>query len=396
MQKRLLFYKIKEYINHKNAIVVTGMRQVGKTTLLKQLFDEIKNSPKLFYDFDNPLDQKIFEEIDYNNIYKKLKKESNLQARQRLYVFIDEIQQFPEITKIIKYLIDHYQVKFFVTGSSNFYLKNLFPESLSGRKFLYYLAPLNFKELLYFHKQLDLKSAINTDIDKAIKTNDYIKAERLKEYYQEYLTFGGFPEVTTTENTETKKQILKNIFASFFEKDLKIISDYKDIRELRDLILLLAPRVGSQIDITKLSNELNVSRVKIYEYLGFLQGAFMIKLLPKFSKSIDRSVAGGKKVYFSDTGILNTISQVNESQILENAIINQLSNYGNLSFYHKRNSAEIDAILNKEFAFEIKTTGTEKDYLKLEKLSKKLNIPKYFIISKSPNQNPNFLNATIF
>lgn len=107
-------------------------------------------------------------------------------------------------------------------------------------------------------------------------------------------------------------------------------------------------------------------------------------------------MAGGRKVYFSDTGLLNTISQLNESQILENAVINQLSFYGDLSFYHQRSTAEIDAILNKEFAFEIKTTGTNKDYLKLQKLAQKLKIPKYFIISKNPSQNANFLSPTIF
>ena len=122
----------------------------------------------------------------------------------------------------------------------------------------------------------------------------------------------------------------------------------------------------------------------------------MIKLLPKFSKNIDRSVAGGKKVYFSDTGMLNIISRLNDSQILENAIINQLSFYGDISFYYKRNTAEIDAILNKEIAFEIKTTGTEKDNLKLQKLAQELKIPKHFIISKNIKQNSNFLSPTIF
>ena len=138
--KRKLFFEILPQVEHKNAIVICGMRQVGKTTLLKMLYDLAKGN-KLWFDFDNPLDQMIFEALDYNQIYHDLKKLAALQDGERLFVFIDEIQNFPIITRIIKYLIDHYQVKFIVTGSSNFYLRNLFPESLSGRKFLYSCIP---------------------------------------------------------------------------------------------------------------------------------------------------------------------------------------------------------------------------------------------------------------
>ncbi|MBW8051950.1 MAG: DUF4143 domain-containing protein, partial [Cytophagales bacterium] len=181
---------------------------------------------------------------------------------------------------------------------------------------------------------------------------------------------------------ETKKLILKNIFASFFEKDLRVLSDYSDIRELRDLILLLVPRVGSMLDITKLSAELGVNRAKIYSYLELLQGNFFVRLLPKFSRSIDRSIAGGKKVYFTDNGILNIIGNVNDSQLLENSAVNQLANYGAISFYNKRNTAEIDIIFEKEYAFEVKLNGTHADLVKTERISAKIGIKKYYVISR--------------
>src|SRR3989338_6649995 len=108
MKKRLLFDEIMKYISHKNALIITGMRQVGKTTLMKQIFDELPNVPKLWFDFDNPLDHNIFEDIEYRNINQRLwSQASSSRKGQRLYVFIDEIQNFPPITKVIKYLIDH-------------------------------------------------------------------------------------------------------------------------------------------------------------------------------------------------------------------------------------------------------------------------------------------------
>ena len=201
--------------------------------------------------------------------------------------------------------------------------------------------------------------------------------------------------MVTTKDKETKALVLKNIFSSFFEKDLKILSDYSDMRELRDTILLLVPRVGSMLDVTRLSNELGVDRVKMYRFLEFLQGTFFIKLLPKFSQSVDRSVAGGKKVYFSDTGILNTIGKVGEAPLFENAVVNQLSVYGNVSFYNKRNSAEIDAILDKHNAFEVKLTGTWQDFSKLQALSSELDIPQAFVVSKKFQNKKGFLSPTV-
>ncbi|MDD2274765.1 MAG: ATP-binding protein [Candidatus Pacebacteria bacterium] len=394
MKKRLLFDEINKQINHKNAIVIIGSRQVGKTTLMKQIFDEIESQSKLWFDFDNPLDQKIFEDIEYKNIYERLLKMVN--NKERLFIFIDEIQNYPEITKVIKYFIDHYGVKFIVTGSSSFYLKNLFPESLSGRKFLYQLSPLSFREYLYFRDKMTRDDAMISDIGNIIKNYDYLLSKKLESDYEEYLKFGGFPEVVLTSDNETKKQILKNIFTSFFEKDIQIIADYKDIRELRDLILLLVPRVGSLIDVTRISSELGVSRVKVYSYLEFLEKTFMIRLMPKFSKGIDRSVAGGKKIYFSDTGILNAIGYVNDSQLFENAVVNQLAFFGELSFYNKKNKAEIDVILNKKTSFEIKMSGIEKDYEKLNQLSQSLGIKDFYIISKKNINKSGFISASLF
>lgn len=381
MLKRELFHTIRPQLYHKNAIVITGMRQVGKTTLMRQLFDDFEGK-RLWFDLDNPLDQMTFENIDYNAIYNDLVRMSDVKSDERLLVCIDEIQNLPEITKIIKYLIDHFGVKFIVTGSSNYYLRNLFPESLSGRKFLYILPVLSYREFLFFNNRLT-EEKLTQSLDEAIQPKSKVNILLAKELYSDYLEFGGFPEVVLTPDHETKKQILKNIFASFFEKDIKVFTELRDVRELRDLILLLAARNGNLVDVTKLASELEINRVKIYNYLEFLEGIFFLKMIPKYSKSIDRSIVGGKKVYFSDTGILNLVAKVTDGQLLETAIANQLAYYGELSFYNKRNKSEIDFILNKEFAFEVKQKAMESDLKKLQNLAKEIGIEKQYLISNT-------------
>lgn len=381
MKKRLLYHEIIKHIQHKNALVITGMRQVGKTFLMRQIFEELKEN-KLWFDLENPLEVKLFEDVDYENIYKKIILQSPLGEKSRLFLFIDEIQNFPDITKIIKYFIDHYNVKFVVTGSSCFYLRNLFPESLSGRKFLYQLDPLSFFEYLYFKDALTEEQVItgaSLDFTNKLSLEEFKKREA---FYEDYVLNGGLPEVVLTQDQETKSMVLKNIFASFFEKDIRMLSDYKDVRELRDLMILLVPRVSSVLQVKSLASDLGIDRTKVYSYLEYLVGAFIIKLVPKFTSNVDRSVAGGKKCYFTDNGILRTLGYVNEGQILENALHSQLSRRGEISFYNPRNISEVDFVLDKKIALEAKLQGDTRDVDKLEYYRAKLSLTKAFVVSK--------------
>lgn len=396
MRKRALFNELNGYLDKKEALIITGMRQVGKTTLMRQIYDYINVREKLWFDFENPLDVKVFEDIDYNNIFKRLDNLMGGVKGKIIFVFIDEIQIFPEITKIIKYLIDHYKVKFIVTGSSSYYLRNLFPESLSGRKFIFQLDPLSFREYLYFNDRISSNEIESRELFLAVGGSSIFVHKKFEIDYEDFLQYGGFPAVTLEKDKNIKKQILKNIFASFFEKDLKILSDYKDIQELRDLLLLLVPRVGSLLDVTRLASELGVNRQKVYNYLEFLQGTFIIKLLPRYAKGIDRSVAGGKKVYFNDTGLLKVIGNVNDSQLFENGLINQVSRYGKVSFYHKRNTEEIDLIWENKVAFEIKLKGIEHDYVRLKKITSRLGVANAYVISKEFIDKDGFISPTVF
>ena len=141
------------------------------------------------------------------------------------------------------------------------------------------------------------------------------------------------------------------------------------------------------LDVSRLASELGINRVKIYNYLEFLEGTFFLRLLPKFSRSIDRSVAGGKKVYFSDTGLLNLITATSQGQLLETTIANQLMHYGQVSYYNKRNTAEIDFILNNEIAIEVKQKAISQDLYKLKNLADNLNIPKHYVLSNTITGN---------
>ena len=137
---RKIFDLLTNQSKEPDIIVITGMRQVGKTTTLNKLYENVKSSNKIRLDFTNIIDRRIFQSQDYNQIWNNLAS-FNITNNEKAYIYIDELQEFPESVKAIKYLYDHYKVKFILTGSSSFYLKNLFPESLWGRKIIFELFP---------------------------------------------------------------------------------------------------------------------------------------------------------------------------------------------------------------------------------------------------------------
>ncbi len=379
-RKRFLIKDIQPYVEHKNAIVLTGSRQVGKTSLLRYFFHQLPEDQRLWFDFDNPVDQKFFEDMDYKHIYERLFT-FGISKTKRPYIFIDEIQNFPAITQIMKYLIDHYGVKFFVTGSSSFYMKNLFPESLSGRKFVFTLYPLSFQEFLYFQDKIEDLPDVSTLHLKETGRPEY---SRRKSEFDEFLEFGSFPEVVLTPDVSTKKMVLKNIFSSFFERDILQLADYQDVREIRDTILLLTQRVGSKLDVSRLASELGVQRYRVYSHLEFLQATFFIYLVGQFTKSIDKHVASSKKVYFMDTGMLNMLGNVSEGALFENAVGNILKPFGELHCYQKKaHSREIDFILNGKTAFEVKHTACLQDLKTLDVLTDSIGLSQSHVISRN-------------
>jgi len=387
--KRKILPKIEKYIKSKEILVLTGMRRVGKTTLYRTIFDSIKSKNKVFLDVENPITQKIFEEDDYDNIIVNLR-DLGIDVKKKSYIFLDEIQAMPEIVRVIKYLYDHYDIKFFVTGSSSFYLKNIFPESLAGRKYVFEMFPLDFEEFLMFK---NISKKFYASFAQKDKNKNAIFYEKNKKLYEEYMRYGGFPGVVLAGTAEEKKMKLNDIFKSYFEKDVKNLADFREIKALRDLILLLMQRVGSKLEITKLSSEIGVSRETIYSFLSFLEGTYFVHFIEPFSRNVDREISGGKKVYLCDNGILNNFAKVSEGSLFENSTFLDLKKYGKINYYQKRIGGEVDFVINKKIAIEIKTKGDDSDLKKLEKISKSLKIKQYYLVTREFNKKNKFVPA---
>jgi len=371
--------EIENQLPYKEIVVLTGMRRVGKTTLLRMVYDTIQDENKIFLDMENILDQAVFEEKDFNNIWANLR-EFGISSETRAYIFLDEIQAKPDVTMAIKYLYDHSDVKFFLTVSSSFYLKNLFPESLAGRKVVFELFPLDFREFMIFKAEGKL---FREDFEEKEKTRNKISYEKHYKHFEEYCRFGGFPQVVIESHEEQKKRYLSDIMSSYIEKDIRQMADFRNLHAIRELIFLLLPRVGSRLEITKLASELKINRETVYTYLSFLEGTYFLNRITPFSRNVDREVSGSKKIYFCDTGLLNLFGKVSEGALLENAVFLNLRKYGVLNYYQRRSGREIDFLLpEKQLSFEVKRKGTEHDIKGLENLSQSIGMKNSYVVSQ--------------
>jgi len=374
LKERLLFNQIIKYIDSPEAIVITGMRRVGKTSLIRFIYDKIDSDNKIFLDLENPLNQKYFEEENYETIKSTLEF-LGLDFTKKSYLFLDEIQLLKKIPSVVKYLIDHYQIKCFLTGSAVYYLKNFFTESLAGRKYIFELFPLNFKEFLLF-KGSSIKLPDN------LKTLKKSVFDTISNLYEEYLLFGGFPEVVLKKNADGKRRSLEDIFTSYFQLEVLRIGDFKRNNKIRDLILLLMQRVGSKLDIQKLSRELSISRPTLYQYISFLEDTYLIKTIKPFSKGKDIEIRKMPKVYICDCGLVNNFTKLDEGALFENNIFQNLRIKGEINYYQRKSGVGIDFILNRNTAIEVKINPSRQDLNKLLRITAELGIKESFIVSK--------------
>lgn len=357
------------------ALVITGMRRVGKTTLLTFLHDRVPSDNKVLVDLENVARRRMFEAEDYEEIRDGLAA-LGLDISRRAYVFLDEIQFVPRIPSVVKYLMDHHRMKFVLTGSASFYMKNLFSESLSGRKFLYEMEPLDFGEFLLFKgERLKIPAAGHAIGAAAFRLFD--------RHYAEYLEFGGFPQIVLTGRATDKRAGLEDIFSSYFQKEIMGLGDFRRNQIVRDLMFLLLGRVGSKLDITKLSSELGVSRPTLMEYVAFLEGTFYLHLVRPYTRGLDTEIRGQPKVYACDTGLAEQLGRPSEGALFENAVYLALRRLGRVQYYQRKSGVEIDFILNRRQAFEAKLTVRPHDVTRLRRLARELKVKRPMVVTRA-------------
>ena len=374
--QRRIFSDLREHLSKRQITVITGMRRTGKSTLVKQLLKEEKRTQSRYLDLQRLDYREMMMDKNYDRIYENLT--LGMDRSEDMLIALDEIQLVPDLPGVVKYIYDHYKVKFVLTGSSSYYIKNLYSESLAGRKKIFELYPLDFGEFLGFN-------GISYTGVTELSSLYYLSSvyNEYKVLYESYLSFGGFPEVVLAKNEAEKKDLIFDIFSSYINIDISGFSDLGRANELMKLVRLLASRIGNKLDISKISTYTGLSRANVENYLRLLEDTYLISAIPVISFNPDKEIVKAKKLYFNDNGIVSVMAELSSESKFENAIFNQLKKFGAISYYQLKTGNEIDFIVNKKEAFEVKETATPNDLKKIQRMASSIGIEKSSIVSKN-------------
>ena len=341
--KRKIVDNIVKYLDSKEAIVIYGARQVGKTTLMKYLMDNHIKKNVFYFDLELPNLLELCEdgvESVYNYLIQKGANKNN-----KIFLIIDEIQYLQNPSKFIKIFHDHYpNIKLLVSGSSTFEIKRKFKESLVGRTVTFELDPLCFEEFLVFkNKNYKLKKKNLEAINKEL----VILAE-------EFIRFGGYPKIVLEQSEEKKFTFLSQIINTYIRKDIRDIGNIRNISEFNKLIEVLASQSGQLLNISELANTLDMSRETVMEYLDLLENTFIIKRIKPFHKNLRSELSKNPKVFISDTGLMHLLwlkefPKVIQGNVFETFVFLELmKSKKRINFWRTTNMQEVDFIISEK------------------------------------------------
>lgn len=345
MIKRLIEDEVKKNLFKGKALILMGPRQVGKTTLLKNL---VANYPDdtLFFNCDLPGIKEQFENISI----PKLKV---LFGKKKL-IIIDEAQRIFNIGITLKIITDEFKdIQLIASGSSSFDLANKINEPLTGRKFEYMLYPVCVEELYQHAGAVELNTSLETR-----------------------LIYGMYPDVIN--HTGKEKDILSQLSGSFLYKDIFNFNEVRKPELLEILLRALAYQVGNEVSYNELAQTVKSDVETVTRYIYFLEQSYILFRLPAFSRNLRNELKRNRKIYFYDNGIRNTIisnynplnMRTDDGQLWENFIISERKKYidyhklySNAFFWRTTQQQEIDYIEDRNgilYATEIKLNPKRK------------------------------------
>jgi len=330
-------------------VTVVGPRRAGKTyrlfQLASELWEKVQKQQVVYINFEDerlmPLQVEDGERLleAYYEIFPEGVKSSP-------YFLLDEIQELPEWPKFLRRIHEEKRAKAYVTGSSSKLLSREVATELRGRTLSFPLYPFSFREYLYWHgfKIGDLNHLLYSE-----------KRFTVKKLFNDYLIYGGFPELFDKDST-FKIQILQDYFNLIFYRDLVERFNIKNTFLMKDLMRYLSHNFSRLFSVRKYhtflsSRGIKTSKNTIFEYLEHLEEINFVRLVSLFSFSLKKQLVNPRKAYLIDTGLVTATAfpwEENRGYYLENTVFIELLRRGWKVFYYKtKKGFEVDFLLWK-------------------------------------------------
>jgi predicted AAA+ superfamily ATPase len=348
--KRQVVDEISRYLPTNDIIVLHGARQVGKTSIMYYLQNLLQEKGKTTFFIDLEDSRYVSVLIAGPQEFIKLLAEEGADPalfrknRQKLYVFIDEIQYLAAPSSFLKLVGDHHrEIKLIVSGSSSFEIKKKFTDSLAGRTVNFEIYPLSFVEFLTFNRYPFHPSGAYTPK----------KTEELKTLFEKFVLYGGYPKIALTSDKKMKEKYLQQIIDTYVKKDIRDLAEIKETHKFNRLLEALAAQSGQLLNVIELANTCNLAKQTVETYLFLLEQTYIIKLVRPFSKNLRSELSKTPKIFFYDSGLmqmlwLKELPKEILGPVFETGIFAELAKkYGvdKISYWRTIDKKEIDFIL---------------------------------------------------
>jgi hypothetical protein len=379
MFTRSLYLDLLNHVPEKECTILIGARQTGKSTLLKQLQDALLKNGETVVLLN--LERKdILLELNQSpeNIFRYFPAKE-----KRNYLLVDEVQYLEDPTNFLKLLYDEHapKLKIIATGSSAFYIDRQFKDSLAGRKKIFELPTLDFKEFLLFKNQETLLAEYQS-LKKQTKKKSTSEPQ-LWAALDEYVNYGGYPAIVLENKVANKIERLKEIRDSFVKRDI-LEAGITDETKFFRLMILLASQIGNLVNTNELANTLKITHPATENYLYILRKCFHIELVKPFFSNVRKELVKMPKVYFNDLGLRNVLvnyfspieQRADKGALLENYVYRSLSdrlNRDQIKFWRTADGNEVDFVLEESNkggkAIEVKFNEAEANAKKYKKFT---------------------------
>lgn len=368
---RNIYESLLQHCDKKQFTIITGARQTGKTTLLKELEKHLRTNGKEVY-YLSLENRSVLTEVNRHpdNLFRFIPAESGTGSKR--YICIDEIQYASDPTNFLKYLYDSYheKIKIIATGSSAFYIDEKFTDSLAGRKDIFNLYTLNFEEYLFFSNRASLLPELNRI--RSSSENLTVHKPELNRLFEEYLVYGGYPGVVLEDRPEHKTGRLEELRDSFLKRDI-LESSVKNETDFFRLFTLLAEQVSGLVNTNELAGTLKIRNEIVKEYLTIMQKCFHVELIRPFHSNLRKELVKMPKAYFNDLGMRNILLEdlspltrrADKGSLLENYTFLRLRDRYRckLNYWRTADGNEIDFIITRGGrpvqAYEVKFNGSK-------------------------------------
>lgn len=339
MIKRDIYSKIQPFIDRNEIIILNGARQVGKTTLLQFLKKEAEANGKetAYFNAENPNDHTLL--ANYTSFVNSLQ----LPRKTKLALFIDEVQLLPDPSTLLKLLYDEHktELKVIVSGSAQLEMKAKLQDSLVGRKVTFWITPFTLREFL---------SAKHY----APNHNPITAQQELVRLLNEYLLYGGLPQVVLTEDPDIKQRLLFEYVSTYINKDIRHLIDEENLTKFNHLNIYLSKIIGNLKNISKLSQEIQIHPATMNRYLDLLRYSFVYSFVPPYITNEISRIRKSEKIYMFDLGVRNALlsnflpmgRREDVGALFENCIYNELRSvfYDHVYYVRSQQGNEIDFV----------------------------------------------------